>query len=579
MHRKIIYIASALLILTGIMLLTQGMNQSPKDRFRSALPAYLPPECLEDTRLRQEVNLEASAVPVAEVLAKLQADTGIALSASREVGHLRTCVHVRQMPLLDLMASLAAVLDLSWRQVGEETKGYELYQTAQQRSRLLQQSQHRTREAVKIIQEAILLAGHQITSGEVIPSAPPQNEVDTVSALAQIFKREPAILGTLSALSPPQLAQLADGEPMLILDEQLPLEVRQMLAGRFSQRSTEDQKPVFIEIVSDPITRSIQFSVRQGAAMWGTGVASPFETDEYRKQFARASDALDEETGKRVVRAQRALTLPEAIAILSRETKLNIIAEYYPLTMQEYLPPTGDAKSLLEQLCTPHLYTAKRLGNTLWLMANFRAEHRRLDIPEPTLKRWFTSTDEFGLTMDIALEIAGLPYSQRRTLALWFSRQQTADNVSPARQQVYSQLQSLVGRSITSVVVRLLTNVPASVKTRVLNGNPLPLRDMAPSTALLEFISYLPPDVQESWFRTNTPYWLQIQRSTTTLWATAAGQIQYTKSKPLQSSQLSETLYQLRAEKVKVYLYAPSGSLLLSEWEWYRYKRTPEAEK
>lgn len=117
--------------MVGVLLFTRGDTNYPLDKLKDGLSAYLPSECLEDARLRRPITLDVSALPISEVLAKLQDGSGVAFSVAREVGSLRVCVHVQQMPLLELMASLAGVLDLSWRPVEKGEKGYELYQTAQ----------------------------------------------------------------------------------------------------------------------------------------------------------------------------------------------------------------------------------------------------------------------------------------------------------------------------------------------------------------------------------------------------------------------------------------------------------------
>lgn len=106
-------------------------------------------------------------------------------------------------------------------------------------------------------------------------------------------------------------------------------------------------------------------------------------------------------------------------------------------------PNPAYRRALLKQLCAPRLYSAQRFGNTLWLSVSYRAGHRQIDIPGSTLKRWFTGKDEFGITTDIALEIARLSYAQQCALGLWSSQQRTLDDVSPAKREVYLQLQNL----------------------------------------------------------------------------------------------------------------------------------------
>lgn len=124
--------------------------------------------------------------------------------------------------------------------------------------------------------------------------------------------------------------------------------------------------------------------------------------------------------------------------------------------------------------------------------------------------------------------------------------------------------------------MRLLASLPSPLRTRVLNGSSLPLRDLplSDNTILLEFASYLPSEMQVLFFDTDTPCWLEIQRSAGTLWATEEKDMVHRgSSPPRQSPQKPQTSYRLRVERVETSLHTPSGSSRLSEWEWYRFKR------
>ncbi len=219
----------------------------------------------------------------------------------------------------------------------------------------------------------------------------------------------------------------------------------------------------------------------------------------------------------------------------------------------------------------------RRSQNALWLTASFRAEHRQMDIPPSTLRRWLESDDEFGLTVDIALEIARLPDARQRALLEWCIQEARRENTHAAKREALQQVQELLGAGTTAPLLRLIASLPAPARSRVLNGTPLSLRDLpAGSTpALMELVSTLSPQVQNLWFHTDAPFVLQVQRSVSTAWAVQEdSRLERTSSTPKrQATSAGSTLYRLRIEKLQASLRTPSGTLGLVERQLLRFTR------
>lgn len=155
----------------------------------------------------------------------------------------------------------------------------------------------------------------------------------------------------------------------------------------------------------------------------------------------------------------------------------------------------------------------------------------------------------------------------------------------PAKREVYMQLQQLTNHSVasnitgvdvTSPIVRLLARLPEAWLKRVLDGESLPLRALPSELApVLEELFYCQPSrLRNLWFRSNTPCWLEIQRTIDTMWATEArGVLWKHTSPPSQTPDGNAVNYRLRVEKVRVRLRTPSGTFEMPGWEWYRFKR------
>src|SRR5436309_293467 len=65
--------------------------------------------------LEKAVSYTETKIPLAELIQKVAADTGVALSASREVADEPVAVVVKDMPAHDLLLELADLLDYQWR--------------------------------------------------------------------------------------------------------------------------------------------------------------------------------------------------------------------------------------------------------------------------------------------------------------------------------------------------------------------------------------------------------------------------------------------------------------------------------
>ncbi len=581
-------------ILAGIIWWNQQSEKTVTYRMRDMLPRYLPADCLQDRRLFKQVTLNASGVPVAEVLQLVSASSGVALSPAGEVGSVRVCVHVREMPLIELMASLAAVLDLRWQPA--EGGGYRLYQTAQQRDQLRLQAQQRTQKALGTLQQAIAMAkaGRSDVPDDLLP------------AVTNLLP-SPHILGAVSSLTDAEMKRLVAGETVWLPAERLPEETK----NAFSRGGGAGER-VFAELSTSPLSRQVTAYVYSDGQGRGTSIDLLPEISQPRLKRGtrdmedcslvfRAGEPPPVEKVERFNRAKK-LTVTEAIARIAEQMGLNVVAEYYPLTMYQYFIAPRDPRKLLARLSEPVLYSAQYVGQTLWLTADCRAEHRQLDIPPDTLERWFEGSDEFGLTMDIALEIVRVPLVKQRVLEDYAMSRYSKDQkvrikdkglelydappyAEPAKREVYMQLQQLTnhsvasniaGEEVTSPIVRLLARLPEARLKRVLEGEPLPLRTLPPEFApVLEELFYCQPSrLRNLWFRSKNPCWLEVQRTIDTMWATEAqGVLQKYKSPPSQTPDANAVNYRLRVEKVRVRLRTPSGTFEMPGWEWYCFKR------
>ncbi|NSW80014.1 MAG: hypothetical protein HPY54_13390 [Chthonomonadetes bacterium] len=595
-HSVVIVLSLATIgaILAGIIWWNQQSEKTVTYRMRDMLSRYLPADCLQDSRLVKRVTLDASGLPVAEVLQLVSASSGIPLSPARDVGSLRVCVHVREMPLIELMASLAGVLELRWQP--SEGGGYQLYQPAELREELHVQAQQRTQKALRTLRHAIAVvkAGRTDEPDHLMP--------------ATTNLRSSYILAVVSSLSATEMNRLVAGEPLWIPGERLPEEAKKPVLQE--QGGTSER--VFAELSVSPLSRAVSVMVYTDNGGLGTVIdllpelsqprpdRGTRDMEDYSLLF-REGEPPPVEKVERFNRAEK-LTVTEAIARIARQLGLNVVAEYYPLTMHRYVIATRDPRNLVARLSEPVLYSAQHVDHTLWLTAHCRAEHRHLDIPPETLERWFEGSHEFGLTMDIALEIARLPLVKQDALKNYAISRYSKDTKvrvkdkglelydtppysEPAKREVYTQLQDLTNLSInskvasrnfTSPVVRLLARLPEARLKRVLDGEPLPLRALPPEFApVLEELFYCQPShLRNLWFRSKTPCWLEIQRTIGTMWATEAQGVLWKYTSP--SSQTPDgnaVNYRVRVEKVRVRLRTPAETFEIPGWEWYRFKR------
>ena len=132
-----------------------GFSRAGAAQQGDPLHDYRLPQFSTDARLRQPVTCTALGTPIADLLQRLSGQTGVSLRASQRTAQWRTEVRVDNLPLAELMASLAAAFDLSWRVLpGKEGQppAYEIYQTPAQAQRERESFERR----VQILERALL---------------------------------------------------------------------------------------------------------------------------------------------------------------------------------------------------------------------------------------------------------------------------------------------------------------------------------------------------------------------------------------------------------------------------------------
>jgi hypothetical protein len=143
----------------------------PAQRSRGdPLHDYRLPQFSTDARLRQPVTCTALGTPIADLLQRLSGQTGVSLRASQRTAQWRTVVRVDNLPLAELMASLAAAFDLSWRVLpGKEGQppAYEIYQTPAQAQRERESFERRVQILERALLQALAEAQRRVEKGEI----------------------------------------------------------------------------------------------------------------------------------------------------------------------------------------------------------------------------------------------------------------------------------------------------------------------------------------------------------------------------------------------------------------------------
>src|SRR5437879_1062838 len=96
-------ITSFTLLIAALGLTTAALAAEPEPRPRSVLEGV--------AALEKPVSLSETKIPLGDLVQKVAADTGVALTASPEVADEPVAVVVTQMPAWELLEQLADLLD------------------------------------------------------------------------------------------------------------------------------------------------------------------------------------------------------------------------------------------------------------------------------------------------------------------------------------------------------------------------------------------------------------------------------------------------------------------------------------
>lgn len=144
----IVLLAAMLLAVSGAVCLGQVIKIDPNTPSASA-PQEEPQDFWTDNRLEQKVNYEAKIKPVRDILDELTDLTGVKLNAGYnfndwQVRDRRMIIIAKDLPLKDLMQSIARVMQFKWSRADKD--GVWTYRLVMDRQTLLGEEAQRYRE-------------------------------------------------------------------------------------------------------------------------------------------------------------------------------------------------------------------------------------------------------------------------------------------------------------------------------------------------------------------------------------------------------------------------------------------------
>ncbi len=507
----------------------------------SILQPYRLPQFASDVRLRQPVTFTALSVP-SDALQRLSEQTSVALRAGKGVGQWRLVARVQNLSLADLLASIAYVFGLSWRVVqGKEGQppGYEIFQSPAQAQRERGEFEERVRLLQRILPRALAEAQRRIERGETGKELVPTDRTDgnIISHYAYGFVIQPTLRVAAALLTPEAINRLVAGEDIYVPGSAFTPQQQQMLLSPMAgvEIETPARKQVLqvrwqYEPWHSELSVRVLSRTENGGGSSSTGFPLPplpvggkyalHDTTDLRTLMS--SDEL-RRTLPEEGTPPKHLTVPELLHRLSVMVPVNVVAEYYPLSMQLWYPSGvgGNAQEVLQILLRRNFYQLQRVGNTLLFSAKNRYKRRLCDVPAAFIRRWLNADGWFGLRVQSLQEIVKLTPFQQRALGIWASAE--ADRFGREgdyRAVVYDTLSSLTYAEGTAEGIwRLLMALPPAAQLRALSGQQVVINDFAQVVKLPveELIPpFFPIDVAQA--LRSERIWVQAKRAVARHW-------------------------------------------------------------
>lgn len=530
--------ATLLASLLATLLVTTAFAQQA-----NVLQPYRLPQFAADARLRQTVTFTALSVPLSDALQRLSEQTGVAIRAGKGVGQWRLVARVQEVPLADLLASIACVFDLTWRVLpGKEGQPpvYEIFQSPAQAQRERAEFEERVRLLQGVLPQALAEAQRRIGRGETGKELAPVERTDgnLVNHYAYGFVIQPKLRVAATLLTPEAINRLAAGEDIYVPGSAFTAQQQQMLLSPMA--GVETESPARAQVLQvrwryEPWESQLDVRVlsrtENGGGSSSTGFPLPplpsdgkyalYDTTDLRTLMS--SDEL-RRTLPDAGTPPKHLTVPELLHRLSVMVPINVVAEYYPLSMQLWYPSGAgrNAQETLQILLQRNFYQPQRVGNILLFSAKNRYERRLCDVPASSIRRWLNADGWFGLRVQSLQEIAKLTPFQQRALGLWaHSEEDRFGGEGDYRAVVYYTLSSLTWMEGTAVGIwKLLMALPPAAQLRALSGQQVVINDFSHVVKLpLEELipPFFPIDVAQA--LSSQRIWVQTKRVVTRHWA------------------------------------------------------------
>lgn len=532
--------ATLLASLLATLLVTTAFAQQA-----NVLQPYRLPQFAADARLRQTVTFTALSVPLSDALQRLSEQTGVAIRAGKGIGQWRLVARVQEVPLADLLASIACVFDLTWRVLpGKEGQPpvYEIFQSPAQAQRERAEFEERVRLLQRILPQALVEAQERLQAGNTATETLTdiRSERDLVQFYAGSFVGQPMLRAAARVLNAQAIARLLSGEDVVVRGEQFS-EAQQSLLLRPPSAVSAHQQTIQGTVVLvrwryEPFSSQVNVSVyvrrgeTGGGSMGGSLPLPPATTNGkyalYDTTDLRTLMSSDElrRTLPDAGTPPKHLTVPELLHRLSVMVPINVVAEYYPLSMQLWYPSGAgrNAQETLQILLQRNFYQPQRVGNILLFSAKNRYERRLCDVPAASIRRWLNADGWFGLRVQSLQEIAKLTPFQQRALGLWaHSEEDRFGGEGDYRAVVYYTLSSLTWMEGTAVGIwKLLMALPPAAQLRALSGQQVVINDFSHVVKLpLEELipPFFPIDVAQA--LSSQRIWVQTKRVVTRHWA------------------------------------------------------------